>query len=81
MKINLYTIFDRLAEEAGPVFQAKTDAVAVRNFRAITKEVSPEEVRLYCVGEFDNEKVMLFGLNGRPREILVPELGTKKEEA
>ena len=71
MKIMLYTIWDRVAEEAGPIICAKNDAVAVRNFRNYTKDVREDEYRLYRVGEYDNEKVMIFGLDGRPEEVVV----------
>lgn len=81
MKLNIYTIFDRVAEEAGPIFVAKSDAVAVRNFRHYTKDTRQEEYRLYRVGEYDNDKVMVFGLDGRPEEVLVPTLVEEVKEA
>jgi len=79
MKIRLYAIMDRIAEEAGPIYQAKSDAVAIRNFRMALKEANPDEFRLYYVGDYDTEKVKVFGLEGRPEEILVPTVETKKE--
>lgn len=53
MKYGMYTLFDRVAEECGPVWIAKTDAVAVRNARIHTKEVAQDDYRLLCVGYFE----------------------------
>jgi hypothetical protein len=79
VKISLYAVYDRIAEESGPIFGAKNDAVAVRNFRNYTAEVKPDEYKLYCVGEYDNDRIMIFGLDGKAREIVVPELVIRKE--
>lgn len=68
MKMGVYVIFDRIAEEAGPLFTAKSDAVAVRNYRISLKEVQPSEFRLYAIGEYDNEKCLLFA-DPKPREV------------
>lgn len=49
--VELYLIRDLLAEENGPVFQSKNEAVAVRQFKQIMKDVSdPTEYALYRVG-------------------------------
>lgn len=56
MTVNLYSVFDILAKEYGPVFQAKNDAVASRNFKNffIDNAVSnPEEYQLWQLGEYD----------------------------
>lgn len=81
MKISLFTIWDKVAEEAGPIFQAKNEAVAQRQFRFAIREARPDEYRLYCVGEFDTEKVMVYGLSGRPKEIHVPDMVPEKVKA
>jgi hypothetical protein len=60
MKMGVYVIYDRIAEEAGPLFTAKSDSVAIRNYRISLKEVQASEYRLYAIGEYDNEKVLLY---------------------
>lgn len=61
--MNLYSIKDIIAEEFGPVFQAKNDQVAVRQvnntFRA-TPPGDPESFQLYRIGEFDPETGILL---------------------
>ncbi|WNK14049.1 MAG: nonstructural protein [Microvirus sp.] len=69
MRTPVYTIYDKVAEEAGPVFQARNDGVAARAFRILLKDSRQDEHRLYQVGEFDSEKVMLFTMDAK--EILV----------
>lgn len=55
----LYVIKDLIADESGPIFQAKSDEVAMRNFNNLIKDksVNPDEYRLYCVGDYDNERL------------------------
>ena len=59
MKVNIYTIYDTVAKECGPIYQAKNHDVAVRAFRSLisdTSNVNPLEYDLYCLGEFDTGK-------------------------
>lgn len=52
---NLYTIKDTVAEEAGPVFQAINDGVAIRRTIQLLIDVpDSEEYKLYRVGTFDS---------------------------
>lgn len=56
MQTNLYVIFDRVAEESGPVFTAINDGVAMRSYRNLVKELDQEarsEYRLYRLGYYD----------------------------
>ena len=47
----LYVIYDTVAEEAGPIFDAKSDAVAVRACRQTLGQVSTiSDYQLICVG-------------------------------
>lgn len=58
MKVNIYTIYDKVACEAGPIFQAKNDAVALRCFISLMKDtpnVVPSDYDVYCLGEFDTD--------------------------
>lgn len=60
MKTILYTIFDRVAEEAGPVFEAVNDGVAMRNFRNLLKDVPAYQhgdYRIYRLGSFDHSNM------------------------
>ena len=58
MKVNIYTIYDTVAKECGPIFQSKNDDVAVRAFHSLlaeTSNVMTTDYELYCLGEFDTE--------------------------
>lgn len=54
MTKNLYSIYDRLAEEFSPVFEAKNDAIANRMFNALSKDADLTDQTLYRVGSFTN---------------------------
>ncbi len=59
MKVNIYTIYDKIAEECGPIFQAKNDKVACRACDSMIAETCGNcvsDFQLWCLGEFDNEK-------------------------
>lgn len=54
----LYVIQDQVAEESGPIFEAKNDGIAQRNFSLMMvehKNLDLSEYHLYCVGEIDHE--------------------------
>lgn len=53
----LYTIRDLVAEENGPIFTAKNDGVALRQFRDVLNTIQndPEEYKLYCVGSWNTD--------------------------
>lgn len=72
MKQGIYSIYDRVAEDSGPVWPAKNDAVAIRNARIMLKEVRADEFRLYCVGSWDSEAVALEPCE--KREVVLPEV-------
>ena len=58
MKVNIYTIYDKVACESGPIFQAKNDGVALRCFMSLIKDtpnIVPTDYDVYCLGEFDTE--------------------------
>ncbi len=57
MVTRLYTIYDVLAEESGPVFQAVNDEVAYRQFQTQLQtipNIREDDFKLICVGEYDN---------------------------
>lgn len=60
MKNRMYVVYDRVAEEGGPVFVAVNDGVARRQYRALLQQVSPVDIdsyKLYLVGEYDTDSM------------------------
>ena len=57
--INLYCIYDRLAEKAGPVFHADNDAVAIRGYNRLVEkgDIDTDDYQLCRIGEY-NEATM-----------------------
>lgn len=52
----VYSIRDDAAGEFGPLFEAKNDAVAIRQFKALMGKADfPEEYSLHLVGMFNRE--------------------------
>lgn len=66
MYLKLYTVYDSVAEEAGPIFQAVNDAVALRNYNnmmASTPHVNKDEYKLLCIGTFCTTVCLVEGVN------------------
>jgi len=59
--VRLYVIRDLVAEESGPVFEAKNDQVARRGFRQALERGKGgyAEFKLMCIGEYDHDKDFL----------------------
>lgn len=56
MKMRIYAIRDKLAKETGPLFEAKNDDVAMRNFdQVVQKTGKSEEFLLIGFGSIDHE--------------------------
>ena len=56
MIYNLYSIYDKDAQEYGPLFNAKNDIVASRYVEEMIKDVKySDSYALYCMGVFDTE--------------------------
>ena len=55
--MKLYVIYDRAAEECGPVMDCKNDAIAIRAFKQALKSSvgGNDEYWMYCVGELNNQ--------------------------
>lgn len=52
--IGLYSVYDRISCEYGPIFQAKNDQVALRNFYNLLKGVTyKDDFDLYHIGSRD----------------------------
>lgn len=64
MRYELYTVIDRVAEEAGPVFQAVNVGIAQRNFRQLMSqipEVDKDSYVLVHIGSYDSERATVEG--------------------
>lgn len=72
-KLNVYVIYDKVAEEAGPLFEAPNDAVAVRSATATIKTAyDPSDYQLLCVGEVDRTgQVTLVAQSNRVVEFVI----------
>lgn len=67
MEVNLYTVYDVVAEEAGPLFNAKNDNIAIRKVCNMLKEMAIEEFddyELILVGVYDTEKPQIILVEG-----------------
>lgn len=66
----IFAVFDKLAEQTGPTFEARNEGVAIRAFRNLMKENNlPEsEFRLLKVGEIEREPIIIKGY-ATPEEI------------
>lgn len=57
----LYCIYDVVAQDAGPLFQARNDGVAMRHYKAMidNRQVIPEDYKLLHVGYFDRKELQV----------------------
>lgn len=56
--MKLYSVKDIVADEFGPVFEAKNHAVANRAYRKLLLDnvANASDYELHCIGDFDSEK-------------------------
>lgn len=47
----LYSIYDKVADEFGPIYEAKNDMVASRAYASLVKPNMAHDYELYAVGE------------------------------
>jgi hypothetical protein len=62
MKVNLYVVYDKIAGECGPVFEAKNDAVALRQYRHLVASnpgFVQDDFELMQVGTMDKETAVI----------------------
>ena len=74
MITRLYSLWDSVAGESGPIFQAKNDDVALRNviqmFLELRADIANlESYHLYHVGDFDTELGKIVEDSENPIEI------------
>jgi len=67
-KMNVYTIFDKVAKLHGPMFEAINDGVAVRHYRQLIRTVDPASQ-----GEFVLKHIAMFDRSEEGQVELVPE--------
>lgn len=81
MLIQLYTIYDRIAEDAGPIFCAKNDGVANRQYQHLLNEyqTDPLHFKLHRLGSFNTSTMIITSLD-TPVEV-VREVKNVKTEA
>lgn len=54
MKLSLYSLYDRIGQEYGPLFADRNDAAAIRVTRnSLEKSPFPQDFSLRCVGAVD----------------------------
>lgn len=73
--MNLYVIVDVEAEQSGPIFEARNDAVALRMFAKFLQENKQFEApfEIWYVGEIDHDVVggVPYGCDGHVRRVEV----------
>lgn len=71
MKTRVYSILDKVAEEYGPLFEARNDSVAMRNYKKMIAEhdVEEDEFQLYYVCEIDKDDLKIGEID--PRRVVV----------
>jgi len=83
MTVNIYTIYDNVAEEAGPIFEAKNDGTARRAFKRMIEDPTkftgdPEEFVIICLGSYNKETANVFGLENT--RVINKNYGKSEEE-
>ncbi len=65
MNTEIFTIYDKVAQEAGPLFQAKNLYVAMRYVNEMIKEnkINLSEYDLVRLGSFDSESMAISVLS------------------
>lgn len=84
MVYGMYTVYDRAAEQAGPIFTAATDAVAARQYRHILDQVPAydrDEYRLYKVGEWDDKTCKVVSMDEAVQIYTASEIQNKDVKA
>lgn len=69
MKNNLYTIYDRVAEESGPLFEAKNDQMAWRMVLGAKLNIPFSEIKLLKLGQYSHDPVFVTGYS-QPEEVV-----------
>jgi len=79
--IELYVIRDVTADDVGPVYQAKNEGVALRQYRNVLKDLNPnisrDEFELWRVGYFTDKMELIPDL----KKVNIPAVVAEQIEA
>ncbi|MBA7535562.1 hypothetical protein ES705_27820 [subsurface metagenome] len=65
MKTELYVVYDKVAEESGPIFEARNEGVASRQYaKFINKADAPADYLLFRIGSLDHDSSVIVALDG-----------------
>lgn len=67
--MSLYCIYDRVAEESGPIFEAKNDMMALRMYNGVNLPGQPDDFQLLRLGEYHHSPVKIVPLKS-PVEVV-----------
>lgn len=73
--MRLYTVYDRVAEQAGPVYCAVNDGVALRMYRALLQEervADQDAYWLYALGDYDMSSMVIVPMTP-PSRVELPD--------
>lgn len=62
MLCRMYVVYDYVAQTSGPIFEARNDGVALRNFAEYLSKVPDlyrEEQELFCVGQINHDNQVI----------------------
>lgn len=69
--MKVYCVYDKVAQEGGPLFEAKNDNVANRHFQAITSETfRPDDFSLMYLGIYKREECAIMACD-EATEVLI----------
>ena len=72
MLLNLYAVYDKVAEEAGPMFGSVNDGVAVRQTLSLLAEMPRrDDYQLYRIGQYNTNTMSVF-VDPKPMEVVLP---------
>lgn len=55
--MELYVIYDKVADETGPIFEAKNSSVALRNVAHVLKDSCLTDYKLIKIGSYSHDGV------------------------
>lgn len=70
MIYNLYTIYDRIAQDSGPIFQAKNHGIALRQFENFLSQEIKEDKKFLKRTDFVLEHVSTYDSERRKFQLL-----------
>lgn len=60
--MKIYCIYDKLAQEGGPLFEAKNDGIALRMYQGIQLPGNPEDFKILWVGDYSHDPVKITAI-------------------